>query len=99
MRHKSSNSNSLVLKSNGAISSDKANEGIDNSVEKFNTAPGVDQVDVESNTNSSKEQTNSLRTKLEQVEDFFNQHKAPKLKEISLERTQGFVEKILELED
>ena len=45
----------------------------------------------EQNKNSSKDET-----KLAQVADFFSQHKAPELKEISLEHTQGFVEQILE---
>ena len=56
-------------------------------------------VDVESNANSSKEKSMlslGSRTKLEQVADFLDEYKAPELKEISLEHTQGFVEQILE---
>ena len=96
MTIKNTHPKSLVLKSDKTISSDIATQRLDNSVEQFNTEPEVNQVDVESNINSSKEQTNGSKTKLEQVADFLNQHKAPELKEISLENTQGFVEKFLE---
>ena len=78
----------------------KANEGkgnLDSLSEQTNdnSLP----VDVESNANSSKEKSMlslGSRTKLEQVADFLDEYKAPELKEISLEHTQGFVEQILE---
>lgn len=68
-----------------------ATDNLDSSNELINTNSVAEQVEVEPNTNSGKE-----KSKLDQVADFFNRHKAPVLREISLEETQGFVEEILE---
>lgn len=58
---------------------------------------------IDSSANNSEKKDNEQidnsskgKTKLEQVKDFFSQHKAPELTTISLEQTQGFVKQILE---
>lgn len=64
-----------------------------NASNEFDTS--VDGTFPKSSSENPSDDSSSKKTKLDQVADFFSQHKAPKLKEISLEQTQGFVEQIL----
>lgn len=80
-------------KSTTSVAADLDNSTQNNSINAAQNGRSteVNQVDIESKTNSSKE-----KSKLDRVADFLNQHKAPELTEISLEHTQGLVEKVLE---
>ena len=64
--------------------------------ETSKTQESTTSADETTSQSNSEEQDNGLTSKLKEVADFFNQHKAPELREISLEQTQGFVEQILE---
>ena len=64
--------------------------------ETSKTQESTTSADETTSQSNSEEQDNDLTSKLKEVADFFNQHKAPELREISLEQTQGFVEQILE---
>lgn len=64
-------------------------------LETDNTQESTTSADEKTSEGNNEVQVNSS-SKLGQVADFLDEYKAPKLKEISLEQTQGFVERILE---
>ncbi|NJK57751.1 MAG: hypothetical protein HC939_18005 [Pleurocapsa sp. SU_5_0] len=91
------NSNNLDIQTEKPNINNVVVEQTDNKSNAFNEFDTF--ADREFSESSNEEQIDNSskgETKLEQVANFRNQHKAPELTTISLEETQGFVKQILE---
>ena len=94
MFSKKGSSSFTKLKSSNTISSDTVGDlsttPVSKITEELDTAV-VNRVEVK-----PKIKSNGGKSKLDQVEDFFNRYQPPVFREVSVEKTQGFVEEILE---